>query len=217
MRCNETPKSRKSSVSLRQLSQRTLIDFINKWDIGLAIFDVHLRYLAVNRWLAVRNGLAVELHIGKQIRDVIGEVALSLEPALQAALVSGQPIFNVGAEGTLPIKHKGKHWIAHFLPAKGTDDNVKEIAAIFVETRVDKPEHAPFARTSANVDLLRSWKEIATYVGTCVKTAQRWERKYDLPVRRVSSSKGAVVFALRSEIDKWMRSQPTRTTGGHEL
>jgi transcriptional regulator with PAS, ATPase and Fis domain len=217
MRCNETAKSKKSSVSLRQLSQQTLIDFINRWDVGLAIFDEHLRYLAVNPWLAARNGLGVDRHIGKHLKEVIGEVASSFEPALKTALTTGQPIFNVEAECTLPIKREGKRWVANFLPTKGTDSGVKEIAAIFVETGVGKTEHAISACTSSNGDLLRSWKEIASYVGTCVKTAQRWEDLHDLPVRRVTSSKGAVVFALRSEIDHWMRSHPMRTNYRHEL
>jgi predicted DNA-binding transcriptional regulator AlpA len=56
-------------------------------------------------------------------------------------------------------------------------------------------------------DVLRSWKDIATYVGTCVKTVQRWERAHKFPIRRVEARKGAVVFALRNEVDEWLRGR----------
>ena len=52
--------------------------------------------------------------------------------------------------------------------------------------------------------VLRSWKDIAQYMGTCVKTVQRWERAYDLPVRRVQPGKGSVVLAFKNEVDQWL-------------
>ena len=55
--------------------------------------------------------------------------------------------------------------------------------------------------------VLRSWKDVARYVGTCVKTVQRWEDEFQFPIRRVNLNKGAVVFALRSEVDKWLRER----------
>jgi Tfp pilus assembly protein PilF len=56
-------------------------------------------------------------------------------------------------------------------------------------------------------DRLDSWKEIAAYLKRGVRTAQRWERVAALPVRRVASERGAV-FAFRSELDTWWRTQP---------
>lgn len=53
---------------------------------------------------------------------------------------------------------------------------------------------------------LQGWKEIAAYLGRGVRTAQRWQR-HGLPVHRPSEDEGAV-FALRSELDKWLASSP---------
>jgi predicted DNA-binding transcriptional regulator AlpA len=60
--------------------------------------------------------------------------------------------------------------------------------------------------------VLRSWKDIARYVGVSVKTVQRWERSYEFPIRRVSRSKGSVVFALQNEVEEWLRSWAAEQT-----
>lgn len=54
---------------------------------------------------------------------------------------------------------------------------------------------------------LSSWKEIATYLGIGVRTAQRWEEKLHLPVRRLNDSPGTFVYADKEEIDKWFEEK----------
>jgi hypothetical protein len=61
---------------------------------------------------------------------------------------------------------------------------------------------------SAKSGLLNSWKEIASYIGRGVRTAQRWEQ-YGLPVRRVAPGPRASVIADAHEIDQWLRSART--------
>lgn len=56
-------------------------------------------------------------------------------------------------------------------------------------------------------EILRSWKEIASYAGASVRTLQRWEREFHLPIRRIATKKGAVVFAFRSDLDTWFRAR----------
>src|SRR5277367_275253 len=51
-------------------------------------------------------------------------------------------------------------------------------------------------------DRLDAWKEIAAYLKKDVRTVQRWEKNFGLPVRRMASG---TVFAYRSEIDKWWK------------
>ncbi len=50
---------------------------------------------------------------------------------------------------------------------------------------------------------LESWKEIADYLRTSVRTVQRWERGEGLPVRRHPHSRQDTVFAFQHEIDAW--------------
>src|ERR671925_1576362 len=52
---------------------------------------------------------------------------------------------------------------------------------------------------------LSSWKEIAAYMGKGVRTVQRWERQFGLPVRR-PNAKSHVLFAIPQELDGWVKS-----------
>ncbi len=57
-----------------------------------------------------------------------------------------------------------------------------------------------------DTDVLKGWKEIAAFLSTTDRTAQRWESSLALPVYRVETSKSAVVFASRRELSEWMRT-----------
>jgi hypothetical protein len=59
---------------------------------------------------------------------------------------------------------------------------------------------------SGDGDRLNGWKEIASFLGKGVRTVQRWELHYDLPIHRIGRDGGEIVFAFRSEIDQWSRS-----------
>ena len=53
---------------------------------------------------------------------------------------------------------------------------------------------------------LTSWKEIAAYLGKGVRTVQRWEEQFGLPVRRPSAD-SHIIFALPEELDAWVKRQ----------
>ena len=57
---------------------------------------------------------------------------------------------------------------------------------------------------------LNSWKEIASYIGRGVRTVQRWELFFGLPVHRPAGRNRSAVYALPSEIDGWLQSRPVR-------
>ncbi|MEW5983683.1 MAG: helix-turn-helix domain-containing protein [Acidobacteriota bacterium] len=53
---------------------------------------------------------------------------------------------------------------------------------------------------------LSGWKEIAQYLGRGTRTAQRWEKEHELPVRRLPARGGRSesVFAFVGEVDEWL-------------
>lgn len=55
---------------------------------------------------------------------------------------------------------------------------------------------------------LRSWKEIASYLGVSVKTAQTWERDRGLPVHRMPGQR-SLVRSTTAEIDAWRTQSPS--------
>jgi hypothetical protein len=52
--------------------------------------------------------------------------------------------------------------------------------------------------------LLASWKEIASYLRKGVRTVQRWEEEFGLPVRRPKEGLRRAVYALIDELDRWL-------------
>jgi hypothetical protein len=59
---------------------------------------------------------------------------------------------------------------------------------------------------------LNSWKAIAAYLGREVRTVQRWAKGRDLPVHRLPGGARPRVFALKPEIDAWLRASGRRRT-----
>ncbi len=53
---------------------------------------------------------------------------------------------------------------------------------------------------------LNGWKEIATYLGKSVRSVQRWEATLKLPVHRIKTRDGHILYADADEIDAWRRS-----------
>jgi hypothetical protein len=58
--------------------------------------------------------------------------------------------------------------------------------------------------------VLNSWKEVANYIGRGVRTVQRWERHFQLPVHRPSGHDRSAVVAFSDEIDQWLAATPVR-------
>lgn len=54
------------------------------------------------------------------------------------------------------------------------------------------------------VPVLTSWKDIARYMGKGVRTVQRWEQDFALPVRRPLGSNKKAILARPSDLDAWV-------------
>jgi hypothetical protein len=62
------------------------------------------------------------------------------------------------------------------------------------------------------IEYLTSWKEIATYMHSGVRTVQRYEREMGLPVRRPTGKARGAVMATCAEIDGWIAARPIHKT-----
>lgn len=185
-------------------SQELVSDFFNNCTVGLAIFDDQLRYQALNPCLAAIHGTSVDSHLGRSVRDVLGEVALRVEPAIKHVLSTGRPLWNFEIAGALPAKKRPGRWVDSLFPAKDTNGRVKQVGVVVVPLAPEtKLRQAAYSET----EVLRSWKEIADYLGACVKTVQRWEQEFKFPIRRLKAGKGAMVFAFKTDVNEWLRTE----------
>lgn len=58
------------------------------------------------------------------------------------------------------------------------------------------------------LEILNGWKEIANYLGKSIRSVQRYELQWGLPVRH-PSKKGSVM-ARKLELDDWIAASPMR-------
>ena len=70
-----------------------------------------------------------------------------------------------------------------------------------MDTRIGVSADNPKAR------VLSSWKEIAAYIGRGVRTVQRYERSFDLPVRRPSGKSRGAVYTFAEDLDQWLHTR----------
>ena len=65
-------------------------------------------------------------------------------------------------------------------------------------------------KVSVAPPFLSGWKEIANYLGKGVRTVQRYERDFGLPVRRPAGKPWGSVVATKPELDAWVMASPIR-------
>jgi formate hydrogenlyase transcriptional activator len=101
--------------------------------IGICVLDSELRYLAINDRLAKINGIPAEEHIGRTVREVLGDFADMVETELKRVLSTGEPSMNFEITAQ-PLRSTGtRHGINHFFPIKGTQGRGDRIAVFVVD------------------------------------------------------------------------------------
>lgn len=104
----------------RLLVQRQLMEIEAIYQtapIGLAIFDRDLRYVRLNQGLAEINGIDIDDHIGRTLREIVPSVADEDEPLLNGIFTTGEPLLNVEISGeTLAQPGVQRTWIQNCYP-----------------------------------------------------------------------------------------------------
>ena len=80
------------------LRERQLQSFFRGATAGLALLDKDLRYVQINDTLAEMNGLSVEDHLGRTLREVVPWLAPMAEPILHQVMASGRTRLEHGAK-----------------------------------------------------------------------------------------------------------------------
>jgi len=115
-------------------SEKLLAAYFDSSTVGLCILDSELRYLAINNRLAELNGIPAPDHLGKTVREVLGDFANVAEPELQRVLSTGEPVVSFEVSAVLPTRTEARHWMAHSFPIKDATGTVARIGVVVVET-----------------------------------------------------------------------------------
>jgi formate hydrogenlyase transcriptional activator len=106
--------------------------------VGFCILDTDFRYLAINHTLAEMNGVPAEAHLGKSVREVLGDFAELVEPQFRRVLETQQAILGLQISSTLPNRTETGHWIEQYIPIKDTTGKVTQIGVVAVEITEQK-------------------------------------------------------------------------------
>lgn len=91
--------------------------------VVLCVFDRDLRYLRINDRLAEINGLPVEQHIGRTVREIVPDLAPTAEDLARRIFESGRPVLNVEFSGTTTsLPGVRRTWVEHWLPLRALLD-----------------------------------------------------------------------------------------------
>jgi hypothetical protein len=104
-------------------TQQWLSNFSNTSAIGFGIFDRQLHYQWINDALAAANGIEAEAHLGRGVREILGEVALSVEPVFDSVRSSGRVVCK-DISGRLPHRPGGIYSIACFFPVASRNQSL---------------------------------------------------------------------------------------------
>jgi PAS domain S-box-containing protein len=168
---------RESQIQLqRQLAQ--IESIYQSAPIGLSVLDTELRFVRINQRLAEINGLPVEAHIGRTVREVVPNLADTAEQLLRSILETGEPVLNVEIIGETPAQPGVQRtWLESFLPLKDGEQIIgisivcEEITErIQIEAALRRSEEQ-FRNMADNAPVM-VWVTDAT--GYCTYLSQSW-------------------------------------------
>jgi formate hydrogenlyase transcriptional activator len=114
-------------------SEQLLATYFSASKVGFCILDTDFRYLAINHTLAAMNGISADEHLGKNVREILGDFAGLVEPQFKRVLETQQPVFNLEISFTLPTRTEPGHWVEHYVPIKDASGKVKQIGVVAIE------------------------------------------------------------------------------------
>jgi formate hydrogenlyase transcriptional activator len=119
-------------------SEELLGAYFSASRVGFCILDTDFRYLAINHTLAEMNGYPAEEHLGKSVREMLGDFAELIERQFRRVLETQQPILDLEISTTLHNRTEPGHWIEHYIPIKDPTGNIKQIGVVAVEVTEQK-------------------------------------------------------------------------------
>jgi formate hydrogenlyase transcriptional activator len=143
-------------------------DYFNSSSVGLCILDLEFRYLAINNTLEEINGIPAQDHIGKTVREILGDLADVVEPELRLVISTGEPVINL--EGSSVLQARTGHWVGSSYPIKDSTGAVTRIGVVLVEVTAQKRLHESLqdvgGRLRKEMDRLQMLLDVSTILSS---------------------------------------------------
>ena len=102
--------------------------------VGIGFWDRDLRFVRVNDALATINGLSPEEHVGRDLGEVVGELAPVLVPLYRRVLATGEPVVHTESTDDAALQMgERRHWLSSYYPVHTPDGEVIGIGAVIME------------------------------------------------------------------------------------
>ncbi len=104
--------------------------------IGFAFFDRKCKYARVNATLAEMDGISIRQHIGCSVAELFSaELASQFEAPIQSVFRTGEAVHDLDISGELPhAPGVRRSWLAGFYPVHTSDEEIRWVGAVVVET-----------------------------------------------------------------------------------
>jgi len=145
-------------------SEQLLTAYFSASKVGLCILDTDFHYLAINNTMAEMNGISAAAHLGKSVRQMLGDFVEVIEPQFKRVLTSGQPVLNIEVSFVLHNRTEPGHWIEHYIPIKDAAGNVTQIGVVAVEITEQKKLEESFRSVSQKLREEKKRMQVMTEV-----------------------------------------------------
>lgn len=176
------------------LRQARFDAFFSSAPVGLVIWDDCVRYAQMNDALAEMTGLSIAEQLGKTMKEVVPELAPTVEPMLKRILVTNQPVLNIEVSGeTRKFPGVERHWIASYFPLLGEENKAIGVGAVIIEITERKKAEEALRQSEAQL------REQATKLENALNKLQHTQGQ--LIQSEKMSSLGQLVAGVAHEIN----------------
>jgi DNA-binding CsgD family transcriptional regulator len=113
--------------------RHTLASMLDESKVGVVICDRQLRYKALNQSVADIHNEPVRAHLGRPMRQILGNFADEIVPYWENVLSSGNSSTNLEIVGKLPKRSGMGRWVENLFPLKDGRGRVEQVGCFVIE------------------------------------------------------------------------------------
>jgi len=180
----------KQAERARDASLALLDTFLSGAPVGFAVLDRQSRYVRVNETLATINGVPVQAHLGRSIRDVLPEVSAEIEAAIRHVWTTREPVVNLETSiETRAMPCVLRSFLVSFYPIV-VDGEITAVGAVLSNITEQKHVAEQLKREAELRDLFMGVlaHDLRTPLSSIIMSAQAMTMEDDMPEGVVRNS-----------------------------